>query len=106
MKFLRLSIALAFSASVASGQSFDSMMRATELGTVLAAEDLCGLSFNQGAVADWIDNNTDPSDMGFPGTLQMMVEGSKFQNSEMTGSVLTAHCRSVERTARHFGFIE
>lgn len=106
MRKLILGLPFLFVLTIAQAQNFDSMQKATELGTILAAEELCGLSFNQDAVADWIDENTDPSDMSFPGTLQMMVDGSTFQNSSMSGSALTAHCRSVERTARHFGFIE
>lgn len=106
MKKLILGLSLLFATPAAQAQNFESMQKATELGTILAAEQLCGLSFNQDAVADWIDQNTDPSDMGFPGTLQMMVDGSTFQNSGMSGSALTAHCRSVERTSRHFGFID
>lgn len=103
---LILSLPILIVPTLTHAQNFQSMQGATELGTILAAEDLCGLTFDQGAVSTWIDENTNPSDMSFPGTLQMMVDGSTFQNSGMPVSALTAHCRSVERTARHFGFIE
>jgi hypothetical protein len=106
MKHLSIAIVLAALPMAGVAQNMDSMMKATELGTILAAEEFCDLVYDQNAVADWIDANTDASDMGFPGTLQMMVEGSKFQNSGLSGSARTAHCRSVERTSRHFGFIE
>lgn len=92
--------------AVATAQSMDSMQKAQQLGTVLAAEDFCQLSYDQDAIGQWIDENTDPADMGFSGSLTMMTEGSTFMQADMSESSKTAHCRSIERTARHFGFIE
>ena len=91
---------------MAFAQSMDSMQKATNLGTILAAEIFCGFSYNQEAIGTWIDENTDPSDMGFSGMLKMMTAGAAFTLADMSESSKTAHCRSVERTARHFGFIE
>lgn len=99
-------LVLAVAPALASAQSMDSMQKAQELGTLLAAEKFCGLSYDQAAIGTWIDENTDPSDMGFSGTLTMMTEGSSFMQGDMSESSKTAHCRSIERTARHFGFIE
>ncbi|PIE16350.1 MAG: signal recognition particle [Rhodobacterales bacterium] len=82
------------------------MRVAQELGTLLAAEKFCGLSYNQAAIGKWIDENTDPSDMGFSSTLTMMIEGSSLMQGDMSESSKTAHCRSIERTAHHYGFIE
>ncbi len=96
---------IVFSAPVGA-QSFQSMELATNLGTVLGSEGGCNLSFSQAAIDAWIDNNVDASDMGFPGTLSMMVQGIEFQMQSMSGSALTAHCRAVERTARHYSFVE
>ena len=90
----------------ASAQSMDSLQKARDLGNLIASEELCGLVFNQDAIARWIDENTDPADMGFSATLQMMTEGAAFGFSDMSESSKTAHCRSIERTARYFGFIE
>lgn len=87
-------------------QSMDSMKIANDLGTILAAEKFCGFTYNQDAIGNWIDENTDPSDMGFSSSLNMMTEGSAFMQNDMSESSKTAHCRSVERAARHFGFIE
>lgn len=90
----------------ASAQSIDSLQKATALGNLLASEELCGFVFNQDAIARWIDENTDPADMGFSATLHMMTEGAKFGFPDMSESSRTAHCRSIERTARHFDFVE
>ena len=92
--------------AVSAAQSTDSLVKAQELGNILASEELCGLVFNQDAIVRWIDDNTDPADMGFSGMLQMMTEGAKFGFPGMSESSKTAHCRSVERVAQHFGFIE
>ena len=99
-------VVLLLPVSTASAQSMGSMQKATELGSILASEEFCGLSYNQDAIGSWIDEHTDPSNMGFTSTLNMMTEGSKFQMKGMSESSKTAHCRSVARTARHFGFIE
>jgi len=90
----------------ASAQSVDSMDAAINLGSVLAAEIRCGLSYNQAAISQWIDDNTNPNDMGFASNLAMMTDGAAFQIQSMTQSSITAHCRSIERTARYYGFIE
>lgn len=92
--------------AIASAQSIDSVQKAQQLGTILAAEDFCQLSYDQDAIGQWIDENTDPADMGFSGSLTMMTDGSIFMQADMSESSKTAHCRSIERTARHFGFIE
>lgn len=89
-----------------SAQSMDSMQKAQELGTILAAEEFCQLSYDQDAIGKWIDENTDPADMGFSSTLNLMTEGSAFQLRDMSESSKTAHCRSIERTARHYGFVD
>jgi len=86
-------------------QSPASMRLATDLGTLLGSERACNLSFDHAAVGDWIDANVDASDMSFASTLAMMTQGAEFQMQEMQGSARVAHCRSVERTARHYLFI-
>lgn len=85
---------------------FENMQKAQELGSILAAEEYCGLSYDQNAIASWIDQNVDPGDMGFAGTLEMMTQGAQFDLSSKSASSKTAHCHSVERTARHYGFID
>ena len=102
---LRISLIAALLAAPAAAQNFQSMQMATDLGSILGSERACRLSFGQAAIERWIDQNVDASDMGFPSTLAMMTQGAEFQAQSMQGNALAAHCRSVERTARHFGFI-
>ena len=91
-----------FSQAVAS----DNLEKAQNLGSILAAESMCGFTYKKRAISRWIDENTDPSDMGFASTLQLMTDGASFNQNGMSESSRTAHCRSVERSARHFEFIE
>lgn len=103
---LTLSSALACNTQQARSQSLETMQLATNLGTVIAAEAYCGLSYDQAAVAAYIERKVKPDDMSFPSTLQMMIEGSKFQLQSMSPSAKTAHCAQIKRIAATFGFIK
>ena len=87
-------------------QSLDSYVLAEDLGNILASEEFCALEYDQTAITRWIDEYTDPTDMGFAGTLQMMTESTKYRLPEMSESSKTAHYYSIERAARHYRFIE
>lgn len=76
-----------------------------DLATVLAAEALCGLTFNQAAIADFIQLRVDPADLSFAATLQRDVRYAELFAAELTGSVKVAYCAAVEQTARHYGFL-
>jgi len=106
MRKLILFAILALVPEVTLSQSMESMQKAQELGSLLASEEMCGFVYDQDSISSWIDQNTDASDMGFASTLAMMTDGAKFQFSSMNDSSKTAHCRSIERTAKHFGFIK
>lgn len=106
MRTFMLAVATIFVAEVAIADSLASMEKATNLGSVIASEEFCDLTFDQDAIEDWIDQNVDPDDMGFPSTLNMMVMGSEFQHEGMSKSAKTAHCRSIKRVAKRYGFVE
>lgn len=99
-------LAICLIPGIATAQDFESMEKAQDLGSLLGSEAFCGLTFNQDAVVEWIDANTDPADMGFASALQMMTDGSKFNLEGMSATAKSAHCRAVERTAKHYGFIQ
>ncbi len=107
---LSVSCAAAFLALVTStaavAQNLGNMQVASNLGTLLAAEEFCGLVFDHDAIDAYVDANVDHSDMGFASMLSMMVDGSAFGQTDMSESAKRAHCRSVEATARHHGFID
>lgn len=104
MKYLILSCAVLFPAA-SFGQDIESMQKASDLGNLLASEAYCGFAFDQAAISAWIDANTDPSDMGFAGMLNTMTAGAAYEFEGHTESQKSAHCHSVERSAKHFGFI-
>jgi len=105
---VRVLIFLALSAcpAMSRAQGLESMTSARELGSILGSENACKLSYDQAAIAAWIDGNVRADDMGFASMLDMMTMGSRMQVGDMTESSLTAHCRQIERTARHYGFIQ
>jgi hypothetical protein len=80
------------------------MQLATNLGTVLAAEEFCGMKYDGNAIAAFIEKNVAANDMSFPSTLKMMVDGSKFNLSGMSTSEKVAHCSQIKRIAQSYGF--
>lgn len=98
-------VALMMLASPAAAQ-MESIKLATDLGTVIGSEKLCGLTLKQDAIATYINENAPKDDMGFAQTLTMMVQGTEFNNTNLSASGKTAHCAAVTASARHFGFID
>lgn len=81
-----------------------SMSLAHDLGTVLASEELCGLSYDQNAIAAYVEKRVPADDMGFAGTLDMMTTGAKISLADMSASSKTAHCVQIRRVAKNYGF--
>lgn len=77
---------------------------AIALGTVLASEEICGLTYNQDAIGKYIEQNVAADDMQFASTLQMMTDGTRLNLQEMGKSQLTAHCAQIKRVAKSYGF--
>lgn len=82
------------------------MQLATNLGTVLASEEFCGLSYDQPAIESFIAEKVDADDLSFPSTLSMMTEGSEYQLKDLSKSSKTAHCAQISRLAKTYGFIQ
>lgn len=91
-------------ATPAAAQS--SMEVAMQLGSVLASEEPCNLTYDQAAIEAFIDKKVKATDLDFAGTLVMMTKGQEFQIKSMSKSALTAHCTQVRRTAKAFKFIQ
>lgn len=79
---------------------------ATELGSVLASEETCGLSYDQDAIAAFIAQTGPADQMGFASQLNMATRGQALMIKDQSASARTAHCAAITATARHFGFIE
>jgi hypothetical protein len=101
-----LAAALGLAPDIAAAQRLESMTLANNLGTVLSSEQFCGLEFNQQAIQAFIEKNVKADDMGFAGTLQMMISGHQVENQQMSPSAKTAHCAQIARVAKSYGFIK
>lgn len=97
-------ILLAGSISGVQAQDMKSMQLATQLGSVLASEELCGLAYDQAAIEAFIEKSVKADDMGFASTLKVMTSGQEFQNKSLTVSGKTAHCAQIRRVAKSYGF--
>lgn len=101
--------AAGLAATVVSTPSFsnmDTMIIANELGSILAAEDFCGLTFDVKAVEAYIEKAVPADDISFPSSLSIQTQGSKYMQQEYSGAQKAAHCAQVSRVARSFGFIK
>lgn len=90
----------------ASAMDVEITQLAFDLGALLASEEPCGLSYDQAAIAAFIDANVPPDAMSFSGDLTSATGLAEWQIEDQTESARTAHCASVTRTARYFGFID
>ena len=90
-----------------SHQAFakDSTDVALQLGTVLASETFCNLSYNHEAIDAYVQKNVSADDMGFPSMLDMMTQGSEIQLRDMSSSSKAAHCTQMRRIAKSYGFV-
>jgi hypothetical protein len=103
----RFLLALVLSASsIGITLSLDSYEAADQLADVLVSEDLCGLSFNQDAIAAWIEANVAADDMEFSGNLSSHISLSEYTLKDISTSAKTAHCAQIRRVAKNYGFIE
>jgi hypothetical protein len=86
-------------------QDYKSQLMAMQLGAIIGSEEYCGLSYDQDAISNWIAENADPSDMGFTDYLDMGASAEKMEQQGRNASAKTAHCASITRTAKHYGFV-
>ena len=98
--------ACAFFGRPALAAQIDPTMFANQMGTLLAAEGLCGLHFKQSAIETYVATKIPADDLTFVSMLSLMVAGRKFQQEQMGASEKTALCTQVSRIAKKLGFIE
>lgn len=100
-------MAMLLSATTAHGlDDIERMQLANSLGSLLAAESLCGLAYDQSAIQAFIDQKVPADDLRFAPELQMMTNGAKYQQQDMSASMKTALCRQMQRAAKSYGFIK
>ena len=102
-KMVLVAILMLANSSLAIADSNDIALK---LGTVIAAEKFCGFDYDQKAIENYIEKNVPASDMNFPSTLQLMVDGTAYNHQNMSKSAKTAHCFGIKRTAKHYKFIK
>lgn len=107
---MRLTIAIAaLAASSSFAFAWDSLERmkvAHSIGSVLAAEEFCELTYNQEAIAGHIEKVVPADDMQFAGMLQTMTSGASYDLENMTGAQKAAHCTQIKRVAKSYGFTD
>lgn len=101
---LRLSIITAVLAGAAGLAQAESTTVAEELGGVLAAEQRCGLAYDQDAIAAFIGERVQVDDMQFPRLLNYQVTVAGLHLDQMSESTKTAYCAQIGRIAEHYGF--
>jgi hypothetical protein len=90
----------------AIGAAIDSMNLANELGSVLASEKLCGLTYDQDAISAFIESKVSAKDMSFANTLMMMTRGNEVQLEDLSPAGKVAHCTQIRRVAKSYGFVK
>lgn len=93
-------------ASLASAEKLSYTDVAHQLGNVIASEEPCELSYNQDAIARFIEENVSDSEMGFASMLSLMTNGASVSIGQLTPSGKTAHCTQIRRVAKKYGFVE
>ena len=101
---LFVGLALATVALAPTAATADSMEIAMQLGSILAAESVCGLTYDQGAIQAYIEKKVKADDMQFPSMLQLMTKGSEVQDQDLAPSAKAALCAQTVRVARSYGF--
>ena len=82
------------------------MQLANNLGTIIAAEEFCGLAFDRSAIETFIDERVDASDLSFANFLNTAVTAHKFGHKDMSSSQKAAHCRQISRVANSYKFVK
>ncbi|NBE05956.1 signal recognition particle [Paragemmobacter ruber] len=104
-KLIALSLAITASPAAAM-DDLQAIMLANSLGSMIASETLCGLSYDQAAISRYIATNVPPERMDFASQLQVQTMGIELQLQNLSASARTAHCAAITQSARQAGFIE
>jgi hypothetical protein len=86
--------------------SADSTSTASALGNLLASESFCDMTYNQSAIAAYIEREVAADDMRFNGMLSLMTSGHEIGLQELSPAGRIAHCTQARRVARSHNFIE
>lgn len=98
--------AASIAATLPAEADLETMTIASSLGQIIGAEAVCGLVYDQAAIAAFIDERVDPAQLDFAASLNMMIMGGRYNAEEWSGAAKAAQCRAVENKARAYGFID
>ena len=82
------------------------MELANDLAELLASEEPCRLTFDQKAVASFVETRVPADDLGFAGSVTFFMPGAKREIAEMGASEKTVRCTQAARVAKSYGFID
>lgn len=77
-----------------------------ELGRVLAAEQPCGLSYDQAAISAFIAKRVPADDLSFMSNVEAGVGATEYEMKDMGASQKTVLCTQVARNAKAYGFVK
>lgn len=106
MRLVLAGLALFGCVAIAFAEDFNEERMGIHLGTILAAEQPCGFSYDQSAIKKYIAENVPASSISFPATLMRWTEAQKSDVSDLVGAEKSAYCAATEHTAKSFGFIQ
>lgn len=84
----------------------DSSDFARKLGSLLAAEEPCGLNYDQNAISAVIEKNVKADDMEFGSDMNNYTGLAKFQIEQMSTSSKGAFCTQQSRVAKALGLVK
>ena len=85
---------------------------ATDLGmvqkvaSVLAAEEFCGMKYDQDAIRAFVEKNIKSDDIEFASMLGLITSGTRMQNEQMSESEKTAHCTQMRQVRKSLWFCQ
>lgn len=99
-------IAIAALVTLSSIACADSYTVAKQLGSVLAAEKFCEMTFNTDAISTFITNKVAADDMDFTSNIDLVIFGAKDDQEKMGTTQKIVHCTQMKRVAKHLNFTE
>ncbi|NKC04266.1 hypothetical protein [Brucella haematophila] len=106
MKLVLAGLALIALSATVHAEEFNAELTAINFGTILAAEEPCGMSYEPAAIEKYVADNVPAEDVGFPATLTRWTRMQKSRVGDMTPSEKVAYCATARQTAAKLGFVK
>lgn len=106
MKGVLIGAAALVAAWAVEARADNSSMIAFDLGDVIGSEKACGLSFDQEAIARFVETKVPSSDLRFTDRMGKSARIMESRIDKFGSSQKTAHCVQVRRIAETYGFVK